>query len=191
MAFPWRVRNFFTNWRVSFGQTIEGVDVDVIQGSTPAGMIGTIYLDKKTGLVRRYIRYANTMVGRIPTQVEFQNYRDVNGVKLPFTYSYAWVSERDDWTMTGYEVNPAIDNAKFGRPDPKTAGDVAGKLHDELRQELTALKYELVQTSAQLVDAGLPRHLVDRLLSLIGVVELTTSAVRRIAQDLRPPALDL
>src|SRR6185436_11473576 len=127
MAFPWRVRNFFTNWRVSFGQTIEGVDVDVIQGSTPAGMIGTLYLDKKTGLVRRYIRYANTMVGRIPTQVEFQNYRDVNGVKLPFTYSYAWVSERDDWTMTGYELNPAIDNAKFGRPDPKTAGDVAGR----------------------------------------------------------------
>jgi photosynthetic reaction center cytochrome c subunit len=127
MAFPWRVRNFFTNWRVSFGQTIDGVDVDVIQGSTPAGMIGTIYLDKKTGLVRRYIRYANTMVGRIPTQVEFQNYRDVNGVKLPFTYSYAWVSERDDWTMTGYDINPAIDNAKFGRPDPKTAGDVAGR----------------------------------------------------------------
>jgi len=127
MAFPWRVRNFFTNWRVSFGQTIDGVDVDVIQGSTPAGMIGTLYLDKKTGLVRRYIRYANTMVGRIPTQVEFQNYRDVNGVKLPFTYSYAWVSERDDWTMTGYELNPAIDNTKFGRPDPKTAGDVAGR----------------------------------------------------------------
>jgi len=68
---------------------------------------------------------------------------------------------------------------------------VARQLHDELGQELTALKYELVHTSAQLVDAGLPRHLVDRLQSLIGVVELTTSAVRRIAQDLRPPALDL
>src|SRR4051812_7165414 len=90
MAFPWRARNFFTNWRVSFGQTIEGVDVDVIQGSTPAGMIGTIYLDKKTGLVRRYIRYANTMVGRIPTQVDLTDYKDVNGVKMPFKYSYAW-----------------------------------------------------------------------------------------------------
>jgi hypothetical protein len=125
MAFPWRARSFFTNWRVSFGQTIEGVDVDVIQGSTPAGMIGTLYLDKKTGLVRRYIRYANTMVGRIPTQVDYGDYKDVDGVKMPFKYSYAWVSERDDWTMTGYEMNPAIDNAKFGRPDPKTAGDVA------------------------------------------------------------------
>ena len=67
---------------------------------------------------------------------------------------------------------------------------VARQLHDELGQELTALKYELVHTAALLVDAGLPRHLIDRLQSLIGVVEVTTGAVRRIAHDLRPPALD-
>ena len=68
---------------------------------------------------------------------------------------------------------------------------VARQLHDELGQELTALKYELVHTTSQLVEAGLPRHLIDRLQSLVGVVEMTTGAVRRIAQDLRPPALDL
>lgn len=67
---------------------------------------------------------------------------------------------------------------------------VARQLHDELGQELTALKYELVHTAALLVEAGLPRHLIDRLQSLIGVVEVTTGAVRRIAHDLRPPALD-
>ncbi len=125
MAFPWKARPFFSNWRVSFGQTIDGVDVDVIQGSLPSGMIGTLYFDKKTGLLKRYIRYANTMVGRIPTQVDYDDYRDVAGVKMPFKYSYAWVSERDDWTMTGYDANVNIDAAKFGRPDPKTAGDVA------------------------------------------------------------------
>jgi len=127
MAFPWKARTFFTNWRVSFGQTIDGTDVDVVQGSLPSGMTGTLYFDKKTGLLKRYIRYANTMVGRIPTQVDLSDYRDVAGVKMPFKYSYAWVSERDDWTFTAYEPNVAIDNAKFGRPDPKTAGDVAGR----------------------------------------------------------------
>ena len=55
------------------------------------------------------------------------DYRDVAGVKMPFKYSYAWVSERDDWTFTAYEPNVNIDNAKFGRPDPKTAGDVQGR----------------------------------------------------------------
>lgn len=127
MAFPWKARTFFNNWRVSFGQTIDGTDVDVVQGSSPTGLIGTLYFDKKTGLLKRYIRYANTMVGRIPTQVDYGDYRDVAGVKMPFTYSYAWVSERDDWTFTAYEPNVNIDNAKFGRPDPKTAGDVQGR----------------------------------------------------------------
>ena len=127
MAFPWKVRTFFNNWRVSFGQTIDGADVDVVQGSSPTGLIGTLYFDKKTGLLKRYIRYANTMVGRIPTQVDLSDYRDVAGVKMPFQYSYAWVSERDDWTLDGYQANPTIDNARFGRPDPKTAGDVSGR----------------------------------------------------------------
>jgi signal transduction histidine kinase len=67
---------------------------------------------------------------------------------------------------------------------------VARQLHDELGQELTVLKYELVHTAKQLVEAGLPRHLIDRLQSLIGIVEVTTGAVRRIAHRLRPPALD-
>ncbi len=127
MAFPWKIRTFFTTWRVAYPTAIEGVDVDVVQGSTPTGMIGTLYFDKKTGLLKRYVRYANTMVGRIPTQVDYGDYRPVAGVQMPFKYSYAWVSERDDWTFTSYEPNVSIDGAKFGRPDPKTAGNVEGR----------------------------------------------------------------
>jgi photosynthetic reaction center cytochrome c subunit len=127
MAFPWKIRTFFNNWRVSYPTAIDGTEVDVIQGNTTAGMIGTLYFDKKTGLLKRYIRYANTTVGRIPTQVDYSDYRPVAGVMMPFKFGYAWVSERDDWTLTGYEPNVAIDAAKFGRPDPKTAGDAQGR----------------------------------------------------------------
>jgi len=127
MAFPWKIRTFFTNWRVAYPTTIDGTEVDVIQGNTQAGMIGTLYFDKQTGLLKRYIRYANTMVGRIPTQVDYGDYKPVAGVMMPFKYSYAWVSERDDWTFTAYTPNPTIDAAKFNKPDPKTAGDVSGR----------------------------------------------------------------
>src|SRR5205823_13400243 len=30
MAFPWRIRPFFTNWRVAYPDSIDGVDLDVI-----------------------------------------------------------------------------------------------------------------------------------------------------------------
>lgn len=125
MAFPWKIRPFFTNWRVAYPSSIDGTDVDVIQGSTAAGMIGTLYFDQKTGLLKRYIRYANTMVGRIPTQVDYSDYRPVAGVMMPFKFGYAWVSERDDWKLTAYTPNSAINAALFGRPDPKTAGDAS------------------------------------------------------------------
>ena len=80
--------------------------------------------------------------------------------------------------------------ARVARAREEERAAVARQLHDELGQELTALKFELVHTAALLIEAGLPRNLIDRLQSLIGVVEVTTSAVRRIAHDLRPPALD-
>jgi len=129
MAFPWKIKPFFNNWRRSYPISIDGADVDVIQGNLPArpgeavGMVGTLYFDQKTHLLKRYIRYANTIIGRIPTQVDLSDYRPVNGVLMPFKYSYAWVSERDDWTFQNYDVNPQIDQTKFNRPDPKTAGD--------------------------------------------------------------------
>jgi hypothetical protein len=131
MAFPWKVKSFFTNWRRSYPISIDGTDVYVIQGNLPArlgeatGMIGTLYFDQKTHLLKRYIRYANTIVGRIPTQVDVSDYRPVNGVMMPFKYSYAWVSERDDWTFDKYDINTTIDPKVFGKPDIATAGDVS------------------------------------------------------------------
>ena len=79
MAFPWRARDFFTNWRVGFPATVDEAEVDVVQGNTTAGMIGTLYFDKQSGLLKRMIRYANTAVGRIATQIDERNMNVVRG----------------------------------------------------------------------------------------------------------------
>jgi photosynthetic reaction center cytochrome c subunit len=121
MAFPWRVRDFFTNWRVSFPATVDGTDVDVVQGNTTAGMIGTLFFDKQSGLLKRMIRYASTPVGRIATQIDYSDYRPVAGVMMPFKFSYGWVSNREEWTLTAYQPNVSIDPLTFGRPVNRTA----------------------------------------------------------------------
>src|SRR4029078_5508042 len=41
MAYPWKIRSFFNNWRVSYPTSIDGTDVYVVQGNSQAGMIGT------------------------------------------------------------------------------------------------------------------------------------------------------
>jgi photosynthetic reaction center cytochrome c subunit len=122
MAFPWRIRDFFTNWRVSYPTTLDGTQVDVVQGNTSAGMIGTLYFDRQSGLLKRMIRYANTAVGRTPTQIDYSDYRPVAGVMMPFKFSYAWVSLREEWTLTEYQPNVSIDASKFGKPAIRAAG---------------------------------------------------------------------
>ena len=42
-----------------------------------------MYFDSETGLLVRMIRYGNSPIGRVPTQVDIADYRDVAGIKLP------------------------------------------------------------------------------------------------------------
>ena len=92
--------------------------VDVVQGTGPRGLLVTLFFDRQTGLLLRELRYGNTPIGRVPTQIDYANYRDVNGVKLPFRITYAWLDGRDSIVLNDIKTNVAIDDAKFGRPAP-------------------------------------------------------------------------
>jgi two-component system sensor histidine kinase UhpB len=64
------------------------------------------------------------------------------------------------------------------------------ELHDELGQSLTSLKIDLTRTVRDLMPLGLAPGLIDRIQSMVGNIDVTTEAVRRLATALRPPALD-
>ena len=51
----------------------------------PMGSSNKYELDKQTGLLKRMIRYATSAVGRVPTQIDYSDYRPVNGVMMPFS----------------------------------------------------------------------------------------------------------
>ena len=116
LAFPGQIKTVFPNWRNGGPDTVRGQDVDVIQGSGPNGMLATFYFDRKTSLLLRVVRYVRSPVGRIPTQSDFDDYRDVNGIKFPFKYTYSWLDGRDSFQLSDVKVNAPIDAAKFGKP---------------------------------------------------------------------------
>jgi signal transduction histidine kinase len=69
---------------------------------------------------------------------------------------------------------------------------VARELHDELGQVLTSLKLEFTWLVDQLRNSE-PKpgiQLVNKLQSLIGLIEVSIQSVRQIASDLRPAVLD-
>jgi hypothetical protein len=75
-----------------------------------------MYFDQKTGYLVRTVRYVASPIGRMPTQVDYSDYRDVNGIKFPFKYTFAWLDGRDAFTLRDVKLGQPIDAAKFGRP---------------------------------------------------------------------------
>ncbi len=80
--------------------------------------IATLYFDSESGLLVRLVRYANSPVGRIPTQYDYSDYRDVAGVKMPFRWTLTWLDGRENVELSEVQPNAAIDAAKFAKPAP-------------------------------------------------------------------------
>jgi len=120
LAFPGQIKQILTNLRTGFVDSIDGHEVQVIQGNGPRGLLTTLYFNKDSGLLRRLIRYGKSPVGRISTQVDYDDYRDVNGIKFPFKILFSWLDGRDGFQLTEVKTNVPIDQAVFGRPTGAT-----------------------------------------------------------------------
>jgi photosynthetic reaction center cytochrome c subunit len=136
LAFPSQIKQVLTNLRVSMPATISdlpgpssqtskevsmvavGQDrlVNVVQGTGPRGTLATMYFDQESGLLLRVVRFGKSPIGRVPTQVDYADYRDVNGIKMPFRMIFAWMDGRDAIQLSEVQTNVAIDEGKFGRP---------------------------------------------------------------------------
>lgn len=119
LMFPAEIKQALTNWRAGFSSTsINGRDVVTIQGTTPSGMRVKLFFDKENGLLVRSVRFASSVVGLNPTQVDYADYRDVAGVKIPFKWTVTWTDGQSTIELTDVQANAAIDAAKFTRPAP-------------------------------------------------------------------------
>ena len=64
------------------------------------------------------IRYTDSRVGRIPTQIDYGDYREVSGVKMPFHWTVTWLDGRSIIELSDVQPNAPIDAAKFAKPVP-------------------------------------------------------------------------
>src|SRR5947199_7658556 len=92
--------------------------VNVVQGTGPRGLLVSLFFDRDSGLLLRELRYGSSPIGRVPTQIDYADYRDVNGIKFPFRITFAWLDGRDSIVLNEIRTNVPIDEAKFGKPAP-------------------------------------------------------------------------
>ena len=117
LALPSQIKTALTDLRVGPPTTIDDKDVNVLQGNGPNGTLATLYFDDKTNLLVRMVRHGRSPIGRVPTQVDYSDYRDVGGMKFPYHWTFAWLDGRDNFEFADVKVNVPIDAAKFGEPN--------------------------------------------------------------------------
>ena len=74
-----------------------------------------LFSDPDTGMLVRLVRYEETPLGRNPTQIDYADYRDSGGVKVPFRWTIARPGGRFTIQVDQTEQNVAIDDAKFAK----------------------------------------------------------------------------
>lgn len=78
-----------------------------------------LYFDQQSGLLVRLIRYGDTALGLLPTQIDYADYRDVSGLKVPYRWTLARPSGRFTIQVKELQQNVPVDDAKFVKPAPQ------------------------------------------------------------------------
>ena len=116
LAFPAGIKQTFNQWIVGTS-LIDDNEVQIVQGTAPGLLPVNLYFDK-SGLLVRLVRWNQTAVGAVPTQIDYSDYRDVAGIKMPFTWTVSQTYMQMTIKLNEVQPNVAIDPARFARPAP-------------------------------------------------------------------------
>jgi photosynthetic reaction center cytochrome c subunit len=120
VAFPAGIKQAFSGWKV--GRTaIDDRPVQIVQGTNPGLLPVNLYFDTTSGLLVRLVRWNATPVGPVPTEINYDDYRDVAGVKMPFTWTVSQTYMQMTIKLTGIQVNVPVDAKLFAKPAPAAA----------------------------------------------------------------------
>ena len=113
---PTELKTMFAQFRVRPSEKINDHDAVQVIGLKQDQPPTRLFFDKDSGLLLRTIRYAQTPVGRNPTQIDYADYREEGGVKIPLQWTVARPLGRFTIHINKVEQNVPIADSKFEKP---------------------------------------------------------------------------
>ncbi|MGB7281190.1 MAG: c-type cytochrome [Candidatus Acidiferrum sp.] len=110
------VKTLYKKFMVHAGEKIDGHDTYLVVGLNEGQPPLRLYFDQQSGLLLRQVRYAQTALGLNPTQIDYTDYRDQDGLKIPFQWTLARPGGRFTIQVEQAQLNVPIDDAKFAPP---------------------------------------------------------------------------
>lgn len=116
LHFAAHLKGMFSGTEVRGTEKIGDHDAYVVIGRREGKPPLRLYFDAQSGLLVRLVRYGETPLGRMPTQIDYADYREANGVKIAFRWTLARPSGRFTIQVSEVKQNVPVDDAKFSRP---------------------------------------------------------------------------
>jgi outer membrane lipoprotein-sorting protein len=117
-AFAANVRGHYTKWVTKPGEKIDGQETWLLIGEKEGEPPLHLYLDQKTGLLLRLVRYVDSPLGYNPTQIDYADYKVADGVKVPYRWVVARPGNRFAVQVDELKQNVPVDDGKFVAPPP-------------------------------------------------------------------------
>jgi len=109
----------YSSARVSAMDKIDDRDVYVVNAIRSDNKRENLYFDAENGLLRRRISYTASMIGLIPQQTDFEDYREVRSVKFPFTVQVSTTDSSNPVITRRFKeirLNVPLDDLEFVKP---------------------------------------------------------------------------
>jgi hypothetical protein len=106
----------FSEMKTSGTEKIGDHETYVVVGQRDGKPPIRLYFDEQSGLLVRMLRFGETALGRLPTQIDYADYRDADGVKIPYRWTLARPGGRFTIQVSEVQQNVPVDDAKFVKP---------------------------------------------------------------------------
>jgi hypothetical protein len=119
-----RLRSQYSSVKVKAVEKLDDRDTYVVSGTSPEGTSEEFYFNVETGLLLRRHIEEQTVFGAFQVRADFEDYREVGGVKMPFVVR--WSSPGGAWgTRTSFKIldvqqNENISDEKFEGPPSRS-----------------------------------------------------------------------
>jgi len=117
-AFPANLKGLYPKWETKPGEKIDGQETWLVIGEKEGEPPLRLYLDQKTGMLVRLVRYVDSPLGYNPTQIDYADYRVADGVKVPYRWTVARPGNRFTVQVDELKQNVSVDDRKFVAPPP-------------------------------------------------------------------------
>jgi photosynthetic reaction center cytochrome c subunit len=121
LYFPVHAKTLYPKFTVKTGEKIDGHETYLVEGHEEGRPPLRLYFDTQTGLLLRMVRYAESPLGLNPTQIDYADYRGVDGIKVPFWWTVSRPGNRFTIQVDEIKQNMPVDDSKFAPPPPPPA----------------------------------------------------------------------